>query len=190
MPRSWPSALSGSASSGTSSPTCARPGWFSPRRSHLPVIQALLLNAVARDKLGESQAAESDIERALALAKPDALIFPFVLTPPRDLLERHPRHRTAHATLLQDILDGTSLPARAGEPQKLREELSEGELRVLRYLPSNLSAPEIGKELYLSLNTVKTHLRHIYAKLGVHGRTEAVERARELGLLGPSARRR
>jgi LuxR family transcriptional regulator, maltose regulon positive regulatory protein len=157
------------------------------------VIQALLLDAVARDDLGESHAAESGIERALALAEPDALIFPFVLTPPRDLLERHPRHRTAHASLLQDILDvlaGTSLPAGAGEPQELREELSDGELRVLRYLPSNLSAPEIGKELYLSLNTVKTHMRHIYAKLGVHRRTEAVERARELGLLGPSSRRR
>jgi LuxR family transcriptional regulator, maltose regulon positive regulatory protein len=157
------------------------------------VIQALLLDALARDELRESQAAESGIERALVLAEPDALIFPFVLTPPRDLLERHPRHGTAHAALLQDILDvlaGTSLPAGAGEPQELREELSDGELRVLRYLPSNLSAPEIGKELYLSLNTVKTHMRHIYAKLGVHRRTEAVERARELGLLGPSSRRR
>jgi LuxR family maltose regulon positive regulatory protein len=157
------------------------------------VIQALLLDAVARDQLGETQAAESDIARALDLAEPDALIFPFVMTPPRDLLERHPRHRTAHAALLSDILDvlaGSSLPLRAGEPQELREDLSESELRVLRYLPSNLSAPEIGNELYLSLNTVKTHMRHIYAKLGVHRRTEAVERARELGLLGPSSRRR
>jgi LuxR family transcriptional regulator, maltose regulon positive regulatory protein len=114
------------------------------------------------------------------------------MTPPREPLERQPRHRTAHAALLQDILDvlaGSSLPARAGELQELREDLSEGELRVLRYLPSNLSAPEIAGELYLSLNTVKTHMRHIYAKLGVHRRTEAVERARALGLLGPSSRR-
>jgi LuxR family transcriptional regulator, maltose regulon positive regulatory protein len=157
------------------------------------VIQALLLDAIARDQLGETQAAESDIEGALELAEPDALIFPFVMTPPRDLLERHPRHRTAHAALLQDILDvlaGSSLPARAGEPQEPRGDLSEGELRVLGYLPSNLSAPEIGNELYLSLHTVKTHMRHIYAKLGVHRRTEAVDRARELGLLAPSSRRR
>jgi len=69
------------------------------------------------------------------------------------------------------------------------DELSDGELRVLRFLPSNLTAPEIGAELYVSLNTVKTHMRHIYAKLGVHRRTDAVDRARELGLIGPSVRR-
>ncbi|MDX3129378.1 LuxR C-terminal-related transcriptional regulator [Streptomyces europaeiscabiei] len=157
------------------------------------VIQALLLGAIARERLGQTQAAESDIERALELAEPDGIVFPFVMTPPHDLLERHPPHRTAHAPLLQDILDvlaGSSLPARADEPQQLRENLSEGELRVLRFLPTNLSAPEIGNELYLSVNTVKTHMRHIYAKLGVHRRTEAVERARELGLLRPSSRHR
>ena len=83
---------------------------------------------------------------------------------------------------------GSSLPAPDGDPPSLQEALSEGELRVLRYLPSNLSAPEIAAELYLSTSTVKTHLQHIYAKLDVHRRTEAVERARGLGLLGPSAR--
>ncbi len=109
------------------------------------------------------------------------------------MLERLPRHRTAHAALLSDILDllaGSALPARAGQRPELREDLTESELRVLRFLPSNLSAPEIGRELYLSLSTVKTHMRQIYAKLGVHRRTEAVDRARELGLLAPSARRR
>jgi len=85
---------------------------------------------------------------------------------------------------------GSTLPARAGQRPELREDLTESELRVLRFLPSNLSAPEIGRELYLSLSTVKTHMRHIYAKLGVHRRTEAVDRARELGLLAPSPRRR
>ncbi len=95
--------------------------------------------------------------------------------------------------LLPDILDvlsGSALPAPAPRRPELREELSTSELRVLRFLPSNLSAPEIGRELYLSLSTIKTHMRHIYAKLGVHRRTEAVERARELGLLAPSARLR
>ena len=158
------------------------------------VIHALLLEAIARDQLGDSPAAEADIERALDLAEPDALIFPFVMTPTRELLERHPRHRTAHAALLSDILDvlaGSAPPARPGEHPTLREDLSESELRVLRYLPSNLSAPEIAAELYLSTSTVKTHLLHIYAKLEVHRRTEAVERARELGLLTPlSAHRR
>jgi LuxR family maltose regulon positive regulatory protein len=59
---------------------------------------------------------------------------------------------------------------------------------VLRYLPTNLSAPEIADELYVSLNTIRTHMRHLYAKLGVHTRANAVERARALGLLAPSSR--
>ena len=61
---------------------------------------------------------------------------------------------------------------------------------MLRYLPTHLSAPEIATELSVSTSTVKTHLRHLYAKLGVHSRTEAVESARDLGLLAPPARPR
>jgi LuxR family transcriptional regulator, maltose regulon positive regulatory protein len=61
---------------------------------------------------------------------------------------------------------------------------------VLRYLPTNLTAPEIGCELYVSPNTVKVHMRSVYAKLGAHRRAEAVARARGLGLLAPSARSR
>ena len=158
------------------------------------VVHALLLDAIARDLLGDSRAAEADIERALDLAEPDGHIFEFVITPTRELLERHPRHRTAHATLLSDILDvldGSAPSVRLGERSALHVDLTESELRVLRYLPSNLSAPEIASELYLSTSTVKTHMLHIYTKLEVHRRTEAVERARDLGLLTPlSAHRR
>ena len=62
-------------------------------------------------------------------------------------------------------------------------ELSERELGVLRLLPSGLSLRQIGGELYVSLNTVKTHVRHIYSKLDAESRDEAVTRARELDLL-------
>jgi LuxR family maltose regulon positive regulatory protein len=62
-------------------------------------------------------------------------------------------------------------------------------MRVLRYLPTQLSTPEIAGQLYLSVNTVKTHMRHVYDKLGAHRRHEAVEQARTLGLLAPAARR-
>jgi LuxR family maltose regulon positive regulatory protein len=66
------------------------------------------------------------------------------------------------------------------------EPLSDSEIRVLRYLPTNLSAPQIASELNVSHNTIRTHMRHLYAKLGTHRRSEAVERARTLGLLAPS----
>jgi LuxR family transcriptional regulator, maltose regulon positive regulatory protein len=150
-------------------------------------IDAALMDAVARDQLGDRSGVEASVERALELAEPEGVVLPFVLFPVRELLERHPRHRTAHATLLTDILDvlaGASDRSPAAVAA-LREELSEAELRVVRYLPSNLKAPEIASELFVSPNTVRTHLRHIYAKLDAHNRTEAVARARELGLLAP-----
>jgi LuxR family maltose regulon positive regulatory protein len=115
-----------------------------------------------------------------------------VIIPVEALLERYPRHRTSHAAFLSTIHDvhaGQSLKPR-GESAPLVDELSAAEVRVVRYLPSNLRAPEIASELFVSTNTIRTHLRHIYAKLGAHGRAEAVDRARELGLLAPSRRRR
>ena len=72
----------------------------------------------------------------------------------------------------------------------MREPLTESETRILRYLPTNLPVQEIAGELYLSANTVKFHIRHLFAKLGAHQRSEAVERARALGLLAPSSRGR
>jgi LuxR family maltose regulon positive regulatory protein len=144
---------------------------------------ALLLDATARDRLGDPGGAEASIERALELAERDGTILQFTLVPVRELLERHPRHRTAHGTLVSTILD--LLRGGSPGPTLLKDELSEAEMRVVRYLPSNLKASEIAAELYVSPNTVRTHLRHIYAKLGAHSRSEAVARARELRLLAP-----
>ena len=155
------------------------------------LVEALLVHALACDRLGDSRGAEHDLERALEFAEPDGQVFPFVLIRPVELLQRHPRHRTAHAALLSDVLDvlaGSPLQPRSHEPVPLSEPLSDSELRVLGYLPSNLSAPEIATELFVSTSTVKTHMRQIYAKFDVHKRTDAVQRARELGLLGPASR--
>ena len=66
------------------------------------------------------------------------------------------------------------------------EPLSSSEFRVLRYLPTNLTAPEIASELFVSHNTIRTHMHHLYAKLGTHRRVDTVARARALGLLAPS----
>ena len=83
------------------------------------------------------------------------------------------------------MLAGQTPAPSAGPPPPL-EPLSGSEIRVLRYLPTNLSAPQIASELHVSHNTVRTHMRHLYAKLGTHRRFEAVERGRALGLLAPS----
>ena len=86
------------------------------------------------------------------------------------------------AGLLGDAKRPAPAPRWPGEP------LTESETRVLRYLPTHMGAPEIAAELYLSANTVKTHLRHLYRKLGAHSRNEAVQRARAIGLLTASSR--
>ncbi|HYZ55771.1 MAG TPA: LuxR C-terminal-related transcriptional regulator [Streptosporangiaceae bacterium] len=154
------------------------------------LVRAFLLEAIARDALGEAAAAGRALERALDLAEPDGLLLPFLLHPAPGLLERHARHRTAHAALISETLNllaGTRRPASPpGEPGHLCEPLSDSETRILRYLPTNLTAPEIAGQLYLSVNTVRTHMRHVYAKLAAHRRAEAVERARALGLLAPN----
>ena len=161
-------------------------------------VRASVVEAIARDALGDPDAAGTALERALDLAEPDGMLTPFLMYPvPGRLLERNAGHRSAHASLIAEIrslLAGTRVEPQYGapppsRPEPLPEPLSDSEIRVLRYLPTNLSGPEIAGELYVSLNTVRTHLRHLYAKLGTHRRAEAVARARALGLLAPSPHR-
>jgi len=153
------------------------------------LAEAFLLEAIARDALGDPDAAGRAIERALDLAEPDGALLWFVLHPVPGLLQRHARQRTAHPALIADILSllaGTRpAPPPIGPPPPV-EPLSDSEIRVLRYLPTNLSAPQIASELHVSHNTIRTHMRHLYAKLGTHRRSETVERGRALGLLAPS----
>jgi LuxR family transcriptional regulator, maltose regulon positive regulatory protein len=156
------------------------------------LAEAHLLAGSAHLALGDRTAAAAAAEEALAAAEPDRLIFPFALTEAAELLDVLPRHETAHAALLADIVDvlrGGSVRSidREGLPEP--EELSPSELRVLRYLPTNMTRPEIAQELYVSINTVNTHIRNIYAKLGARGRSSAVQRARELRLLSTGGSR-
>ena len=101
----------------------------------------------------------------------------------RQLLARFPAGAVAADAELTALLAARA--GRASAEVALPEALTDSETRVLRYLTSHLTAPEIAGHLYLSVHTVTTHLRHIYAKLGVHRRGEAVDRARALGLLAP-----
>jgi LuxR family maltose regulon positive regulatory protein len=162
------------------------------QNAHLWDVQASLLQAIACDALGDAGAARRALERALDLAAPETLLFPFLYDPAPALLDRHRQHGTAHTGLIAEILNvlaGQEPGSQPSGPPHLREPLSSAEARVLRYLPTRLSAPEIADEMYLSVNTVKTHMRHLYDKLGAHRRHEAVEQARALGLLAPSPRR-
>ena len=169
--------------------------------SALPWIglaHAFLLEAIARDVLGDRAAAGRALERALDLAEPDGALSLFLLHPAPGLLEHHARHGTAHAALIaeiQTLLAGNrSAPLPGSHAVWVRscgldEQLTDSETRVLRYLPTHLTTHEIAGELCVSVNTVSTHRRRLYAKLGVHSRREAVDRGRVLGLLAPSARR-
>ncbi|HMI26479.1 MAG TPA: LuxR C-terminal-related transcriptional regulator, partial [Streptosporangiaceae bacterium] len=160
------------------------------------LAHACLLEAIARDALGDPATARDAMRRALDVAKPDGALTAFLLHPPaRELFDRYAPDRSEQAALVAEIRSllpaEPKLGAHGGSPRlagsfRLVDPLSQSEIRVLRYLPTNLSTPEIARELSVSVHTVRTHIRHLFAKLGAHGRTEAVARARGLGLLAPS----
>jgi len=157
--------------------TADAPGW---------VVQAWLAESTAREALGDTAAAEDATEQALSFAGSGDVLVPFLLRRTPELLRRHARHCSAHAALIATILD--MITQGAGErgrssPGETALPVSDAEIRVLRYLPSDLTVPEIARQLSLSVNTVRTHMRHIYDKLHTHHRRDVVERACALGLL-------
>ncbi len=164
---------------------------IAPAVGYVTVVEANLLAALAHRELGDQRAATAATESALALSETDGLVLPFTITGSLELLEAIPRHKTAHAALVTDIAEvirrSSMAPGHEPSPTEL-ERLSPSELRVLRYLPTNLSRPEIARELSVSVNTVNTHIRSIYAKLQAQDRSSAVQRAREMRLLsvGPA----
>ena len=153
------------------------------------LVETHLLAGIAHLDLGDRNAAAAAAEAALAAAEPDGLMFPFAMIGAAELLDALPRHKTAHGALLADtvsLLRDGSAPSIGRDRLAVSDELSPSELRVLRYLPTNLTRAEIASELYISTNTVGTHIRNIYSKLGVRDRSSAVRRARELRLLSTS----
>ena len=157
-----------------------------PATGYTTVVEAYLLASLAHHELGDQRAAFAAVECALELAEADRLVLPFAMTGSLGLLEAMPRHQTAHPALLAGILDvmrGSSMPPGSTPALDEIEQLSPSELRVLRYLPTNLSRSEIAGQLSVSVNTVNTHIRNIYAKLQTQDRSSAVHRAREMRLL-------
>jgi LuxR family transcriptional regulator, maltose regulon positive regulatory protein len=142
--------------------------------------------------LDDRRMAHAEVEQALAVADPDRLILLFAMVAPWDLLKSLPRHETAHAALLADILDavdGATFSVR-GQPNGLpASELSPAELRVLRYLPTNLSRAEIAQEL----PRLYQHHQHARSQDLRQARRErpldAVQRASEQRLLSTGPHR-
>jgi LuxR family transcriptional regulator, maltose regulon positive regulatory protein len=162
------------------------------------VIEILVLQALTEQARGDVGAALASLERAVTLAEPEGYIRVFVShgAPAASLLRTFAKqrasggylHRLLNATV---ATGGTVAPIRRGltERQGLIEPLSERELDVLRLLGSDLSGPDIARELLVSLNTLRTHTKSIYTKLGVNSRRAAVREAAQLNLLSRSHRK-
>jgi LuxR family maltose regulon positive regulatory protein len=161
------------------------------RPAVLPFARAEVwaIDAVARDAVHDEEGALRALERALDLAEPRGYsgILARYGSPLRALLRRRVERGTAHRALAAQLLStlGESPAAGRPAPPALLEPLSGRELAVLRFLPTMMSNAEIASEMFVSVNTVKTHLKHVYRKLDVTDRRDCVRRARELRLLSP-----
>jgi LuxR family maltose regulon positive regulatory protein len=145
------------------------------------VVEILLLRALARQARGDGPGARAVLLEAVAAAEPEGYVQLFADEgPPLAALLRSVPGRSPY---LRRLLAATGAPAPARPVQALADPLSERELDVLRLLGSELDGPDIARRLSVSLNTMRTHTKNIYAKLGVGSRRAAVSRAQELGLL-------
>jgi len=153
------------------------------RMSH--VIDVLILKALMYAAQHEPNLAIDTLQDALKLAEPEGHVRPFIEAgqPMADLLRRTSKQPIMpdYSRRLLAFFDNTASPRPTEHP--LIDPLSERELDVLRLLLTDLSGPEIARELFISLSTMRTHTRNIYSKLGVNNRRAAVRRATELKLL-------
>jgi LuxR family maltose regulon positive regulatory protein len=148
------------------------------------VIEILVLQALTRQRLGDIPAALACLERAVTLAEPEGYVRVFIDEGPpmASLLRALAKQGTAGNYVRRLLAAVTETGPGSPVKQALIEPLSERELEVLRLLGTELDGPDIARELMVSLNTVRTHTKHIYAKLAVTNRRAAVRRAAELDL--------
>ena len=149
------------------------------------VIEILVLQALAQHAQGDIPPALVSLERALTLAEPEGYVRLFVDEgqPMAALLREAAKHGITPNYVNQLRAAFGKVKGRRPITQLLIEPLSERELEVLRLLGTELNGPEIARELVVSLNTMRTHTKNIYNKLGVNNRRAAVRRAEELDLL-------
>jgi LuxR family maltose regulon positive regulatory protein len=154
-------------------------------------VELLVLLSLAHDARGDAPRALASLERALQLAEPQGYVRVFVDEgPPMAALLREAAKRGIAPQCVARLRAAFETPAASGEAastgsvvQPLIEPLSRRELDVLCLLATELNGPEIARELVVSLNTMRTHTKNIYSKLGVHSRRAAIRRAEELHLL-------
>ena len=148
-------------------------------------LEILVVVALARHAAGDAAGAFAALDEAVAIARPEGYVRVFLDEGPSmaRLLKAAARRSGAPAYLESLVRSASLVPERSPARHGLVEPLSEREIDVLRLLRSDLDGPDIARELVVSLNTVRTHTKNIYAKLGVTSRRAAVRRAEELGLL-------
>ncbi len=148
------------------------------------VLEILVAQALAQQVRGDLPAARAALQRALALAEPEGYVRLFVDEGPpmTSLLKAAGKAGIAPSYVRRLLVAGHQTEDSTPAEQGLIEPLSERELDVLRLLGTDLDGPDIARELVVSLNTVRTHTKNIYAKLGVNNRRAAVRRAREFDL--------
>ena len=148
------------------------------------VIEILVLQALAHQMRRDIPVAAGRLERALTLAEPEGYVRVFIDEGPpmAALLRSAARQGTTRAYARRLLAAGSETGPGRLATQALIDPLSERELDVLRLLGTELDGPAIARELMVSLNTVRTHTKNIYAKLAVTNRRAAVRQAAELGL--------
>jgi LuxR family maltose regulon positive regulatory protein len=147
------------------------------------VIELLALQALAHERAGDRPRALASLDRAVRFAEPEGYIRVLVDEgPPMARLLKLLAKGSEEAAYVRRLVASFVRPDQP-HGQALLEPLSERELDVLRLLATDLGGPDIARELFVSLNTMRTHTKNIYAKLGVSSRRAAVSRASDLNLL-------
>ena len=156
-----------------------------PAATDVRVVEAWLVTALAADRQRKDAAALSATANAIDAATAESLVRPFLALGPgvEPLVERHLRLTGSHGDLIERVLASLGRPA--GDQPPAHEPLTDRELTVLAMLPTLMSNAEIADELYVSVNTVKAHLKSLYRKLGVSSRREAVLRGAHMAPSGP-----